>query len=108
MSNYIKIFYELKYRIKKLSCDVKYSFLKFFGWKDAFHNGPFLDKEDYDVFIFGKRVRGCQFKKMPEGSYLEGMYPYFVELPNDTYVNISHADLVLFLPWDKTRARKVH
>ena len=98
----------MNYELRQLLTNLKYSFLKFHGWIDAFHSDLYSEYNDrtYSAYVYGKRYSNVRIKKHPEAICLDGIYPWYVELEDGCIFNIHCPDIVLFLPWVSSKEGK--
>lgn len=95
------------YTLKHLLINIKYSFLKAFGWRDIWHDDPFFSSIKYSVYVDGKKFHGVAIKEIEMASIMPiNWYPYYLEFEDGSTINIYGQDQILYLPWHLSKEGK--
>lgn len=84
------------YSIKCLYRNIKYSWLKYKGWVDAFYSTFLAHGESRIVYVNGKGPSNVVIKKHEkEKNVPEGIFPWYVEFRDGSMYNIHFPDEVM-------------
>lgn len=85
--------------LKALLINLKYSFHKYYGWRDAWHSVSgeyFYEGSGFDVYIGGRRYNNVKFTKLRDEQNFSGCYPWIVEIREDYFFYIVGPDMILY------------